>query len=124
MKRVFAVVAGLVFVGAIATPVMLAQDKAAPKTITGPVVDISCDTGNKHAPDAACTMSCVKRGQAAGIKAADGTIYQVTGAYAANNNEKLVEFVSKGNVVATGAISEKDGKKMIDVSTLKVDVKK
>jgi hypothetical protein len=43
----------------------------------------------------------------------------VTGEYAANNNAKLLDFVSK-NVVATGDVTEKDGQKMIAVKSIKL----
>ena len=51
-----------------------------------------------------------------GILTADG-VYTITGDYTLENNKKLLEFVAK-QVEASGQVSEKDGKKLIDVSTL------
>ena len=42
-----------------------------------------------------------------GIITADG-VYTIAGDYAADNNAKLIEFVSK-KVEATGDVTEKDG---------------
>lgn len=114
MRKVVAIVAGAVFAAVLAAPLT-----AADMTVKGEVVDIACalkgDKGDGHA---ACAMSCAKRGQPVGIMTADA-IYEVTGDYAANRNAKLLDFVAK-QVEVTGAVSEKDGKKMLEVKSIKL----
>lgn len=83
------------------------------KTIKGEVIDLKCHQGKGHE---ACATSCVRRGEAAGIKVGD-EIYMIVGDYTADKNAKLVEFVAK-DVVATGEIGEADGHKTIKVSKI------
>jgi hypothetical protein len=45
-------------------------------------------------------------------------VYEIQGDYAANKNEKLLPFVA-AQVEATGQVSEKDGKKVITVTSIK-----
>jgi hypothetical protein len=117
MKRVFAAVAGIMFIAAVAAPVFHAAP--AEVTIKGTVVDVACQKDGKSGADHdACAMSCAKKGQPAGVQAADG-LYVITGKYAADKNAKLIPFVSK-NVTAKGTVTEKDGQKMIDVSSISV----
>ena len=115
MRNVISLVAGAAFVAALAIPAF-----AADVTVKGEVVDISCATTKKEAgkgeAHAACAMSCAKRGQPVGIMTADA-IYTVTGDYAANNNAKLLDFVAK-MVTVTGAVTEKDGVKSINVTKI------
>jgi hypothetical protein len=91
------------------------------RTITGEVIDIQCytkdgakGTGEAHAD---CAKSCAKRGMPVGILASDG-VYEITGAMTQNKNEKLIEYVAK-KVEATGEVTTKDGKKTIDVASMK-----
>jgi type 1 fimbria pilin len=117
MKRVLAVVAGVMFVAAVAAPVF----HAAPQemTIKGTVVDVACHKdGKSGAEHDACATSCAKRGQPAGVAAADG-LYVITGKYAADKNAKLIEFVNK-TVQVKGTVTEKDGQKMIEASSITV----
>jgi hypothetical protein len=115
MRKMFALLAGAAFVVSLAAPL------GAQTTLKGEVVDVACATkkapGGKGADHASCAMACAKKGLATGIMTADG-IYTVTGDYAANNNAKLLDFVAK-NVEVTGTVSEKDGQKMIAVSSIK-----
>jgi hypothetical protein len=116
MKRVLIGLAGFAFVAAMAAPVMRAADE---KTITGAVVDVACNKDGKSGADHdACAVSCAKRGQPAGIAAKDG-VYVITGMYAADKNAKLIEFVNK-KIVAKGTVTEKDGQKMIDVTSITI----
>lgn len=95
--------------------------QAGEKTVKGEVVDVHClmkSSDNKGAEHQDCSLSCAKRGAAMGILAADG-VYTITGDYTANKNEKLIEFVSK-NVEATGEVAEADGKKTINVKSMKL----
>lgn len=117
MRNVISVLAGAAFVAALAMPAF-----AADMTIKGEVVDISCATekkdAGKGAAHASCAMSCAKGGQPVGILTADA-IYTVTGDYAANKNAKILDFVAK-TVTVTGAITEKDGTKSINVKSIAV----
>ena len=92
---------------------------AAGTTLKGEVVDVQCnlkDAKNKGAEHADCALSCARRGATMGLLTAEG-VYTITGDYTKENNKKLLEFVAR-QVDATGAVTEKDGKKLIDVSTM------
>jgi hypothetical protein len=116
MKRVCTALALVAFAGLLSAPVTRAADE---KTIKGQVVDVACQkSGKSGAEHDACAMSCAKRGQAAGVATADG-VYVITGKYAENKNEKLIEFVNK-TVEVKGAVGEKDGQKTIDASSITV----
>jgi hypothetical protein len=116
MRKIFALVAGAAFVASLAAP-LAAQST----TLKGEVVDVACATkkapGGKGDDHASCAMACAKKGLATGVMTADG-IYTITGDYAANSNAKLLDFVAK-NVEVTGTVSEKDGQKMIAVTSIK-----
>jgi hypothetical protein len=117
MKRVLAIIAGFAFMAALVAPVLRAA--ADEKTITGQVVDVACNKKGQKGPDHdECALSCAKRGQPAGVEAADG-VYVITGKFAEDKNAKLIEFVNK-NVIAKGTVTEKDGQKMIDVTSIEV----
>ena len=115
MRKMLVLLAGAAFVASLAMPL------AAQTTLKGEVVDVACSTkkgaGGKGAEHAACAMACAKKGLATGVLTADAT-YTITGDYAANNNAKLLDFVAK-NVEVTGTVSEKDGQKMIAISSIK-----
>ena len=117
MRNVISMVAGAAFVAALAMPAF-----AADMTVKGEVVDIACATDKKEAgkgdAHAACAMSCAKKGQPVGVLTADA-IYTVTGDYAANKNAKLLDFVAK-QVEAKGHVSERDGKKVINIAAMMV----
>lgn len=108
-------VAGAVFVAAMALPVL-----ASDLTVKGEVVDIACATkkgdGGKGDAHAACAMACAKKGQPVGVLTRDA-IYEITGDYAARNNAKLLDFVAK-QVTVTGEVTEKDGKKLLNLKTI------
>ena len=83
-RKVWTIVAAVVFAVGI-TGIAQQQPPAAKETtITGEVIDVKCGQGNGHEE---CANSCVRKGQAAGIKNKDG-VYEVVGAYAANRNER------------------------------------
>ena len=117
MRNVISMVAGAVFAVALAMPAF-----AADMTVKGEVVDVACSTSKKEAgkgeAHASCAMVCAKKGQPVGILTADA-IYTVTGDYAANKNAKLLDFVAK-TVTVTGAVTEKDGTKSINVKSIAV----
>lgn len=93
---------------------------AATETVTGEVVDVQCnlkDSKNHGADHADCALSCAKKGAALGILTSDA-VYTITGDYTKDNNQKLIEFVSR-KVQATGHVMEKDGKKTIHLESIK-----
>ena len=96
-------------------PVSAQTAQDAEKTIKGEVIDIKCHKGKGHE---ACATSCVRGGQAAGIKVGDD-VYMIVGDFTADKNAKLVEFVAK-DVEATGKIGEKDGHKTIAVTKIAI----
>jgi hypothetical protein len=117
MRNLISIVAGAAFVAALAIPAF-----AADMTVKGEVVDIACATSKKEAgkgaAHATCAMVCAKKGQPVGILTADA-IYTVTGDYTASTNAKLLDFVAK-TVIVTGAVTEKDGVKSINVKSIKL----
>ena len=117
MRKILAIVAGAAVVAVISAPLF-----AADMTVKGEVVDVACALGKgdegKGAGHAACAMSCAKRGQPVGILTADA-VYEITGDYTANRNAKLLDFVAK-RVEVTGEVSEKGGKKMMAVKSIKL----
>lgn len=112
---------GMVWGGAVAAALALPVS-AADTTVKGEVVDVACSVSKKeagHGPDhAGCAMVCAKKGDPVGILTADA-IYTVTGDYAARNNAKLLDFIAK-QVTVTGEVTEKDGQKMINVTSIKL----
>jgi hypothetical protein len=91
------------------------------KTVTGTLVDAMCHTkmGAKatEAGHAGCAAKCAKGGEAL-LVVTDSTIYQVTGAWTADDNAKLVEFAGQ-KVEVTGDVAAKDGKTTLEVATIK-----
>ena len=117
MRKMFSFVVAAAFVAALASPMF-----AAPVTVTGELVDVACSLskgeGGKGDGHAACALACAKRGQAQGILTADA-IYTIAGPYTADKNAKLIEFVAK-KVTVTGEVSEKDGQKILTVTSIKL----
>ena len=117
MRNLISMVAGAAVVAALAMPAF-----AADMTVKGEVVDIACATDKKDAgkgaSHASCAMSCAKSGQPVGILTADA-IYTVTGDYTANKNAKLLDFVAR-KVEAKGTISERDGRKFLNIAAMMV----
>ena len=91
-------------------------------TIIGEVVDQPCYDGNnakRGASHKGCAVACAKRGNQLAIVQDDtNAVYSITGDWAANKNEKLVEFVAE-MVEVKGTITEKDGKKFLNISSIK-----
>ena len=115
MKKLLGCLSVAAFVAALVVPALASDEK----TITGQVVDVVCtmkDKANAGEDHLACAMSCAKRGQPVGI-VADDAIYTITGDYASNKNEKLIEYLAK-KVTVTGTVTEKDGEKTIDVKSI------
>jgi hypothetical protein len=90
-------------------------------TLKGEVIDQPCyDKGGKKGEEhKACALSCAKRGnQLAILENGSNTVYSITGDYAANKNEKLVPYVAE-IVEVKGTVTEKDGKKWLNVTSIK-----
>jgi type 1 fimbria pilin len=117
MRNILAIAAGAAVVVAMSIPAF-----AADITVKGEVVDVACSMkkgeGGKGDAHAACAMACAKKGMPVGILTPDA-IYEVTGEWAANNNSKMLDFVAK-QVEVTGEVTEKDGKKMLAVKSVKL----
>ena len=93
------------------------------KTVSGVLVDVMCNTkqGTAKATSEAhadCAASCAKKGSPLAV-ANDKGIFEVTGAWTENKNAKLIEFAGH-KVEATGDVTEKDGKMIIAVSSIKM----
>ena len=114
MRRMFAVLAAAAFVASM--PLLAAE-----KTIKGEVVDVQCQLkkapGGQGDAHKGCANACAKKGAVMGILA-DDAVYEIQGSYAADSNAKLMEFVA-ARVEATGDVTEKDGKKIINVTSMK-----
>jgi hypothetical protein len=115
MRKVLATLSAVAMVAALG-----ASLRAEPQTVKGEVIDVMChnkkaeNVGSGHAD---CALSCAKKGAAMGILTADG-VYTITGDYTSDKNAKLLDFVAK-NVEATGEVTEKDGVKTINVTSMK-----
>ena len=108
---------GLAFAGTVGA--------AADSTIMGKLKDVKCAGDGKvdeaGADSDACATSCAKRGETMAIIAKDG-MYIITGKYADDKNEKVIPFIGK-QLEVKGVVTEKDGKKMIDITSIS-EVKK
>lgn len=115
--RMRAAVVALAFAGACAVPAF-----AAPVTVTGEIVDQACftkDKANRGDSHKDCGSSCAKKGAPLALVTTAGDVYTITGDFAANKNAKLVDHFAH-TVEVTGEVTEKDGKKSIDVTALKM----
>jgi hypothetical protein len=78
-------------------------------TVTGEVISLSCYFQNKANVGNAgmvCALATVKyEGNPVGLLTADGTVYQLAGGLVANNNAKMVPYLSH-TVTITGDVSE------------------
>lgn len=117
MRKVLSVFAVSALLFSTTVP-LFAHDEA---TVKGEVVDLKCyssqgakATGPGHAD---CAMTCAKNGNMMGILTSDGQVYTITGEWTKNKNEKLWDYVAK-NVEARGVVTEKDGKKTLNVSSM------
>ncbi len=119
MRRVLAIVSGVAFAAALATPVF-----AETKSVKGEVIDVQChakkaeNTGADHEN---CALTCAKRGAKMGVLTEDG-IYVIAGDYTAENNKKLLPYVAK-NVTVTGDVIEQDGTKTITATKIETEKK-
>ncbi len=114
MRKILAAAAAVAFVVSVS---LFAETK----TVKGEVVDVACQLkkapGGQGDAHKGCATACAKKGLAMGILTSDA-VYEIAGDYAANNTAKLLEFVA-AQVEATGEVTEKDGKKIITVTSMK-----
>jgi hypothetical protein len=98
---------------------------AATVTIKGEVVEIACamekGAAGKGDAHSACALSCAKGGKPVGVLT-DDAVYEVTGDFTANNNARLLDFIAKA-VTLTGDVTERDGKQLLNVKTIRVTEK-
>ncbi len=96
---------------------------AAPTTVKGEVVDLTCyksDKAKMGESHKGCGMTCVKKGNALAIVTPDGQVYNLAGVYADNKNAKIVEGeLFAVPIEATGEVAEKDGAKVMTVTAMK-----
>ncbi|HVC21449.1 MAG TPA: hypothetical protein VNE16_15355 [Vicinamibacterales bacterium] len=118
MRKILSALAAASFVAVLAAPAFAAT------SVKGEVIDTVCygkmgakATGAKHA---ACALKCAKAGHVMAILTSDGTVYDITGKYAAHKNKALLRYVAK-KVSAEGTVSEANGKKSIDVAKMMVE---
>jgi hypothetical protein len=122
MKKLTVGLTAFAFVGlALAGSVRAAADT----TVMGKLKDVKCASDGKADPEGsdgdACATACAKRGETMAVIAKDG-MYVITGKYADDKNAKVIPFIGK-ELAVKGVVTEKDGKKMIDVTSIS-EVKK
>ena len=104
-KYLAAMLAALVLVGA-------ERLVAAPETITGEVISLTCYTNDKTnvgRKGHTCALATIKwEGNPAGVLTSDGKVYQIAGGLAANNNAKLWPLVGH-TVTITGEVTQTPG---------------
>jgi hypothetical protein len=91
-------------------------------TITGEVVDIASATTRGadgwDPGEAAAMLRFAKEGRSMGILT-DDRLYEVTGAFAANRNARLLDFVAR-RVVVTGTVTETGDRPRINITTIRL----
>ncbi|TAK13234.1 MAG: hypothetical protein EPO35_10555 [Acidobacteria bacterium] len=117
MKKLIVGLTAFAFVGlALAASVTAAAET----TVMGKLKDVKCAGDGKvdeaGADSDACATACAKRGETMAVIAKDG-MYIITGKFGENKNEKLIAFMGK-ELAVKGTVTEKDGKKMIDVTSI------
>ncbi len=117
MRKVFATLTAAAFVAALSAPAF-----AEVKTVKGELVDQMCyqkDKKNVGAAHKDCAATCAKKGQQVALLTSDGTLYEVKGDLAADNNAKLVPHMSH-TVELTGDVTTEGGKNVINAKSLKM----
>jgi type 1 fimbria pilin len=100
-----------------------AANAAADVTVKGEVVEIACSIskgaagrGDAHA---ACALDCARRGEPLAVLA-DDAVFEITGDFSTNKNARLLDFVAK-SVTVTGTLIEHDGKKRLNIKTIRLN---
>ena len=87
---------------------------AKPTTVKGQLIDTACGKNDeKGAALEACAKRCAGRGEPVAVYTDDGAVYLVTGAYTAEKNAKLLDFMGKAVEVTGEVAKDKDGKMTI-----------
>ena len=124
MKKLFAGIVAVAFVGLVAAPAF-----AAVETVTGTLVDQNCymkDKANNLGVDhkmpadvKGCAIGCAKKGQPLALVTKDGKVYTIAGGLAADNNAKLVAHLGH-TIAVTGDVVAKGDANTITSSELKM----
>lgn len=116
MRRVVTAAIVAAWIGGAATPM-----RAEVKSVTGELVTIMCYTKNgdkgRGENHVSCAVDCAKKGYPLAVLATDGTLYQVVGKLAADDNAKIQSLLAK-TVVATGDLGQAGDNKTIDATTI------
>jgi hypothetical protein len=100
-----------------------ARAAASEVTVKGELVEISCASTKgaegKGPGHASCALSCARQGEPVGVLTRDA-VYEITGDFTAGNNARLLDFLAKP-VTVTGEITERDGKKLLNVRTIRAN---
>jgi hypothetical protein len=103
----------------LASQPLLAQDNEG--TWAGEVVDMGCyiEKGLKGSGHAGCAKSCIKKGMPMGVLTKDGTLLLLTFNHDDGAPYEALKDLAGENAEVSGTLSEKDGIKMIVVSSSK-----
>ena len=103
--------------------ILAAPVPAAEVTLTGELVDQACylkdkktNTGVGHQD---CATRCAMKGDQVALVTDKGEVYAVTGEFTSDKNALLALHMSH-RVVLTGEVVDKDGKKAIAATSLKM----
>lgn len=92
-------------------------------TVQGELVEISCamtkGPQGKGQGHSACALSCARQGEPMGVLTADA-VYEITGDFTSGNNARLLDFIAK-TVTVTGELRERDGKRLLNVKTIRAN---
>ena len=101
----------------------MAQEKtaAAPQTLKGEVVDLSCymDHGAHGDSHKKCAESCIKKGLPAGLLTADGQLYLLVENHSEAKSYAKLSGYAADKVAITGTVFDKNGMKAISVNEVK-----
>jgi hypothetical protein len=118
MSKVGRVLAAALMSAATALPL-----SAADTTVTGELVEVSCylkdkvkNVGVTHQD---CATQCAMKGLPVAVLTDKGELYTVAGDLTKDNNALLAPHMSH-RVVVIGAVTEKDGRKIITATNLKM----
>jgi hypothetical protein len=96
---------------------------ASEMTVKGELVEISCartkGAEGKGPGHAGCALSCARQGEPVGVLTRDA-VYEITGDFTSANNARLLDFLAKP-VTVTGELTERDGKKLLNVKTIRIN---
>lgn len=117
MRKVFAGVSVAAVILALGAPAF-----AKTETVKGELVDQACytkDAKNVGAAHKDCAVSCAQKGQTVALVTADGKVYSIAGALAADKNAKMIAHMTH-TVEITGDVTEANGKMTITADALKM----